>query len=104
MRPRTERDHHVAGIDRPGSGFDAPIRIGAMQRAGVARQRKAAERGKARGIGARQRQRIADAHRAGPMHRVPEHSRQRRLERKRAVAIERHVGDAEARGKVELRR
>ena len=78
--------------------------VGAMQRARVAGERKPAERGKARRIGARQRQRIADAHRAGPMHGVAEHRLERRLERARRVAVERHIGDAEARGELELAR
>ena len=76
-----------------------------MQRARVAGQRNAAERGKARGIGARQRQRIADAHRAGPMHGMTEH---RRLSdgssASAAVAVEHDIGDAEARGQFELGR
>ena len=37
------------------------------------------------------------------MHRVTEHPGQRRLERKRTVAIKRHVGDAKPRRKLEFR-
>ena len=94
----------VAGIERPGRGIDAPMRFGAMQRARVARERKPAERGKARRIGARQRQRIGHAHRAGPVHGMAKHRLERRLERARGVAIERHIGDAEARREFELAR
>ena len=63
-----------------------------------------AERSKARGVGACHRQRIAHAHRAGPVHGVAEHPGERRLERKRPVAVERDVGDAKTRRKLELDR
>ena len=55
-RPRPERDHDVAGVERPGGGIDAPMRSGAVQRARVAGKRNPAERGEARRVGARQRQ------------------------------------------------
>ena len=74
-----------------------------MQRAGVAGKRQAAQRLKAGGVGAGHRQRIVHAHRAGPVHGVAEHRVQRRLERNRLAAGKRHVGDAEAGGKIELR-
>ena len=60
------------------------------------------KRGEARGVGARQRQRIVDAHSAGPMDGVTKLAVQRRFERHCAVAVEWHVGDAEARGQFEL--
>ena len=101
-QPRPERDDDLAGIERAGRRIDAPMRIDAMQRARIAGKRQAAERRKARGIGARQRQRIAHAHRAGPMHGVTEHRRKRWFERARRVAIERDIGDAERCGKIEL--
>jgi hypothetical protein len=78
--------------------------IGAVQAARVAGERKAAEGCESRGVSPRQRQRIADAHRTGPMHGVAEHRLERRLERSRRIAIERHIGDAEARREFELAR
>jgi len=67
-QPRPERDHDVAGVERPGSRIDAPMRMDAVQRARIAGEREPAERGKARGIGARDGERVRYAHRAGPMH------------------------------------
>ena len=58
-------------------------------------ERNPADRGKARGVSSRQRQRIGHAHRAGPMHGAAENRRQRRLERPRRIATERDIGDAE---------
>ena len=101
-QPRSERDHDLAGIERAGCRVDAPLRTDAMQRTRIAGERQAAERRKARGIGPRQRQRIAHAHRPGPMHGVTEHRRKRWFERTRRVAIERDIGDAEGCGKIEL--
>ena len=101
-QPRPECDHGLAGIERTGGRIDAPLRTDAMQRASVAGERQAAERRKARGIGPRQRQRIAHADRAGPMHGVTEHGRKRWFERTRRVAIERDIGDAERCGKIKL--
>ncbi len=75
-----------------------------MQRARVTAQHHPAERGKACGVGLRQRQRIVDADGTGPMHGVPEDAVERRLECQRLVAVEQNVGDAEARGNVEFRR
>ncbi len=103
-RPRPERDHDVAGVERAGGGIDPPIAIGAVQAARVAGKRQSAERGETRRISARHRQRIADAHRAGPMHGVTEYRRERRFERPRRIAIERHIGDAEARGELQFAR
>ena len=39
-RPRPERDHDIAGIDRAGRRIDAPVRLGAMQRARIAGEDK----------------------------------------------------------------
>ena len=88
----------------PDSRLDPPGAVGTMQRARVAGQRKAAQRGKTRGIGARQRQRIIHAHGTGPMHGVAKYPTQRRFERERAVTVERHIGDAEASGELEFHR
>ena len=103
-RPRAERDHHIARIDRPGRGLDAPIRVARCSVRASPVKREAAERGEARGIGARQRQRIVDTHRAAPMNGMAEFAAQRRFERQRAVAVERYVGDAKARRQFEFRR
>ena len=73
-----------------------------MQRARVPAQRQTAERIEARGVSACHRQRTVHAHRAGPVHGMAEHPIERRLKRKRAVAVERDVGDAKARGEVEF--
>ncbi len=68
-RPGPERDHHLRRIERAFVGLHPPEAAGAMQRARVAIERDAAERGKARGIGARHRQ--ADCSRSPPSARTP---------------------------------
>ena len=73
-----------------------------MQRARVPAQRQTAERIETRGVSACHRQRTVDTHRAGPVHGMAERPIERRLERERAVTVERDVGDAKTRGKVEL--
>ncbi len=65
-----------------------------MKGTGVAGKHQPTQGGEARGVGARQRQRIGHAHRAGPMHGVAENRRQRRLERARPIAIDCDVIDA----------
>src|SRR5689334_20203611 len=101
-RPRSERDDHVARINRTRGRIDPPAAIHPTQRSSVAGKAQPTERGKARCIGARHRKRIADADRPGPVHRVLEHWCERGLERTRAVAIEHHIGDAEILGELEL--
>ena len=103
-RPWAERNHDIARIERAARHVDPPMRLGAMQRPRVALQRNPAERGEARRVGAGERQRIAHAHRAGPMHSVFEYGRERRFERARGVAVERHVGNAELRRHVAFAR
>ena len=98
-----ERDDNIAGVDRPDVGLDPPVCVGAVQRARVAGQHHAAERGKARGIGARHRQRIGDARRAGPVHGVAENAA-RAPARARSAASRSSgtIRNAEARGQLEL--
>ena len=78
-RPGAEREQSVAGVERPYRGLDTPMPVGAAKRARVARERDPAERGKARGIGARKLQGVAHAHRAGPVHGAAENPGERRL-------------------------
>jgi len=73
-----------------------------MQRARIAGQRNAAEHGQARGIGARQPERIAHARRLRPEHRMREHRLKGRLQRLRRRRVERLQRQAELRGEVEL--
>ena len=103
-QPRAERDDDLVGIERAGRRLDAPMRMHAMQRSRVPGERQPAERGKARRIGARHRERIAQAHRTGPVHRVTEYRLKRGFERPRRLALERDIGDAEFGGKIELAR
>ena len=102
-RPRPERDHGILGIDRALVGIDAPLAVGAMQRARIALDEHAAERGKARRIGARHHQRIGERGDVRPHQRVAEHRREARLERERALGVERLRRDADLRAEFELR-
>ena len=74
-----------------------------MQRARVAGKRHAAQRRKARGIGARDAERIAHARRLRPEHRMREHRIERRLQRLRARGVERLQRQAELRRQIEFR-
>ena len=75
-----------------------------MQRARIAGERDAAERGEARRVGARQRERIGDAGRALHVERVAKHRIERRLERARRLGIEHPDRNAELLGERALAR
>jgi hypothetical protein len=103
-RPWAEREQTLAGVERPRRGLDAPVPVGAVERARVAGERDPAERRKARGVGASKLQGVAHARRAGPVHGAIENPGECRLECKRPVAVECHGGDAKISRKLELSR
>ncbi len=84
-------------------GVDAPVPVGAVQRARIAIDEHAAERREARRIGARHHQRIGERGDVRPHQRMAEHRQKARLKRERAFGIERLRRDADLRAELELR-
>ena len=102
VRPWSERDHDLGRIDPALVGFHPPAISRPVQRARVAGERHAAERRKARGISARDAERIAHARGLRPEHRMREHRLERRLQRLRARGVQRLQRKAELCGKVDF--
>ena len=102
-RPWTERHHDIVGVDVALIGIHAPLAVGAVQRARIAVDEHAAEGGKARRIGACHHQWIGERGDVRPHQRVAEYRRKARLQRKRALGIERLRRDADLRAEFELR-
>ncbi len=87
--PGTKRDHALTGIEEALVRFDAPSCAATMQRPRIALQKNAAKLAKMCRVGPRHGERIADARRLGPEHRVRKHAIERWLERQCTRGIKR---------------
>ena len=92
---RSERHHRVIGVERPLGRVEAPVRVGAVQRARVASHHQPAEGTEMARICLRHGQGIGNARGPWPVHGATKYRRKAGLELARSIHIERTMGHAE---------